>query len=179
MDQKEFQNMINKAPGLPEKSNAAFIYRNVWNSYMVKKSEYNFFVFSCPAIIPFNIALHTWIVIVYPGWKMTRWELGHFKNKKTPSLWYIHKDYLAPRKWIEKYFWKTNKHFESSLLYHCSGNSKSLAYKMISRVEKHIEKYPLKHEYRLVWHNSNYFTQRVLKHFPEMRFKLPWNAIWK
>ncbi len=146
---------------------------------IIKKSDYNFFVFSCPAIIPFNLALHTWIVIVYPSWETVRRDLGYYKNKKNPSLGYIFKNYLPAWKWIEKYFWKTKKRSKSTLLYHCSGKKDSLAYKICSRIEKNIEQYPYKDEYRLVWHNSNYFIQRVIKHFPEMKFTLPRRAIGK
>lgn len=147
--------------------------------HMIQDTDYHFFVLSCPAIIPFNLALHTRIVVVHPGGKTVRWELGHFKNKEDSSLWYIHKDFLSPRQWISKYFWPTKKHFESKLLYHCSGNWDSIPYKMVSSLDEIIQKYPYKQQYRLVWHNSNFFTQWILNHFPEMKFTLPRNAIGK
>lgn len=146
---------------------------------MIKNNDYHFFVFSCPAIVPFNVALHTWIVVIHPNGKITRRELGHFKNPKDSSLWYIHKDLLFPWQWISKFFWETTQHWNSSLLYHCSGNLNSIPYKMVSSLEEIIQKYPYKQEYRLVWHNSNFFTQWVLNHYPEMNFTLPRNAVGK
>ena len=146
---------------------------------MIQDTDYHFFVFSSSAVIPFHFALHTWIVVRYSNGEIVRWELGHFKNKKNPALGYLHKDFLLPWEWINKYVRKTNKRFQSSLLYHCSGNSNSLSYKIISFVENHVEKYPYKHHYRLVWHNSNYFTQYLLNQFPEITCKLPRNAIGK
>lgn len=147
--------------------------------HMIQEDDYHFFVFSCPAVIPFQLARHTRIVMKSPNGDVVRWDLCYTKNKKHPSLGYLHKNVLPAWKWIHKYFWETNKHFESSLLYHCSGNWDSLSYKINSFIEEHVEAYPYKKEYRLVWHNSNYFTQWILNHFPEMKFALPRNAIGK
>ncbi|MEI7562488.1 MAG: hypothetical protein WCJ39_01890 [bacterium] len=65
---------------------------------MIKKPDYHFFVFSSPAIVPFNIALHTWVVVVYPHGEITRRELAHFKNIKEPKLAYLFKNSLEPWK---------------------------------------------------------------------------------
>lgn len=146
---------------------------------MIDDGTYHFFVFSCPAIIPFNIALHTRIVIVHPNGEIVRRELGYFKDKKNPSRGYIHKNFLPPRKGIPKYFWKTNKYFPSTLLYHSCGDMKSSTYTIVSSLETYIQKYPYKQHYRLVWHNSNYFTQWILTCFPEIKFSLPRNAVGK
>lgn len=154
MNQKEFQNII-------------------------QDTDYHFFVFSCPAIVPFHLAIHTWIVIKYPNWKIARRDLCHFKNQEDPSLGYLHKNFLPAWKGLSKYFWESNAYHKSTLLYHCSGNWMSLSYKIISFIEEYGEAYPHKWEYRLVWHNSNYFTQWIVKHFPEMKFALPRNAIGK
>ena len=62
---------------------------------IIKKSDYHFFVFSCPACIPFQMAVHTWIVVVSPE-GITRRDLGHFKNKRNPAFGYLHKDFLLP-----------------------------------------------------------------------------------
>lgn len=147
--------------------------------HMIQDTDYHFFVFSSPAVLPFHFALHTWIVVKYPNGEVVRWDLCHFKNKEKTSLVYLHKNRLAPWRWIRKFFWKTDKHFESSLLYHCSGNWDSLSYKIISFIENHIEEYPYKHHYRVVWHNSNHFTQWILNKFPEVNCILPRNAIGK
>jgi len=145
---------------------------------MIQDTDYHFFVFSSPIISPFHFALHTWIVITYPDGKVVRWDFCHFKNISNPSLIYLQKNWLHPWEWIHRYFWGT-KRFPSSLLYHCSGNWDSLSYKIISFIEHYIENYPYKHHYRLVWHNSNFFTQWILNHFPEINCKLPRNAIGK
>lgn len=142
---------------------------------MIQQDDYHFFVFSCPAITPLNFALHTRIVVVSP-WKIDRRELGHFRNS---SLKYLHKNLLQPRWWINKYLWKTHSRFESRLLYHCSGKSDSLAYKIVSRISNNVENYPYRNEYRLVWHNSNFFTQWILDQLPEINYKLPRNALGK
>lgn len=89
---------------------------------MVQNTDYQFFVFSCPAIVPFYLALHTWIVIKYPNGEIHRRELCHFKNQENPTLGYLHKNILPAWKGISRYFWKSKKYNESTLLYHCSGN---------------------------------------------------------
>lgn len=154
MDQQEFQNII-------------------------KDNDYHFFIFSCPAVVPFHFIIHTWIVVKYPDWRVIRWELRHFKNKKNPALGYLHKDFLPAWKGISKYFWESKKYHESTLLYHCSGNWNALSNKVVSFMEDIEKQYPYKSAYRLVWHNSNYFTQWVVNHFPEINFRLPWNALGK
>lgn len=146
---------------------------------MIQDTDYHFFVFSCPAIVPFHFALHTWVVLVYPDGKIIRWDLCHFKNKKNPSLGYLHENFLPAWKGISKYFWRNKEYYESNLLYHCSGNWDSLSYKIVSFMEDIDDQYPYKGAYRLVWHNSNYFTQWILHQFPEIKFELPRNAVGK
>lgn len=64
---------------------------------MIQDTDYHFFIFSCPAIVPFHFALHTWIVITYPDGKIVRWDFCHFKNKTNSSLDYLQKNRLQPR----------------------------------------------------------------------------------
>lgn len=63
---------------------------------IINNKDYHFFVFSCPAKIPFNLAMHTWIVVRYPDGEMMRRELAHFKNIKEPKLGYLFKNSLKP-----------------------------------------------------------------------------------
>lgn len=90
--------------------------------HIIQDTEYHFFIFSCPAVIPFHLACHTWIVIKSPHGDAVRWDLCYTKNKKYPSLGYLHKNVLPAWKGIHKYFWETSEHFQSSLRYHCAGN---------------------------------------------------------
>jgi hypothetical protein len=144
-----------------------------------KDWEYHFFMFYCKVLFPFSFAKHFRIVTVDKG-IVTRIEVRHFKNDKNPDLWYIHINLLKPWAWLEKFLRKTNKHRKPNFAYHISWPKNSLAYKAVTFVNDNYLKYPHIYDYNFfVWPNCNTFIQRILNHIPEVKFKLPRNAIGK
>lgn len=141
--------------------------------------KYHFFIFYSSAIFPLNFSKHFRIVTVNKQTTHRR-EIGHFKNKNNPKLWYLHIDFLNPIIWLKKFLWKTNKHRESHLAYHETWKENSLAHKAVSFVENSPHKYPYINKYILFpWPNSNTYLQRILNNFPQIKFKLPRNAFGK
>jgi hypothetical protein len=61
---------------------------------IIKNGDYHFFIFSCPAVVPFHLARHTRIVIKSPNEDAVRWDLCYIKNKKHSALGYLHKNVL-------------------------------------------------------------------------------------
>lgn len=146
---------------------------------LIEKPGYHFFIFSCPAKIPVNYFVHTRIVTKAPTWNINRREITHFKNKKHPSMGYLHQNFLDPWQGITKYLRTTKNHFESRLVFHISGKKWSTAQKIIEFTNKEIPKYPYKKNYRRIRRNSNTFIQRIINNFPEIDIKLPKRAIGK
>jgi hypothetical protein len=147
---------------------------------LIDKGKYNFFIFCCPAIFPFCFAKHQRIVTT-DKWDTHRWEIGYFKDKKTPSLWYLHKDFFRPRQWINRFFRNTKRLHEGEMLYHITWNEWSSAEKVVRFMEECVEKnYPRKNRYLVFpWPNSNTFIQRVINNNPEIKITLPANAFGK
>ena len=46
---------------------------------LIKKDKYQVLIFTCPVPIPFNFAIHPWIICNEKG-KVTRYEVVHFKK---------------------------------------------------------------------------------------------------
>jgi hypothetical protein len=146
---------------------------------LIEKPGYHFFIFSCPAKIPVNYFVHTRIVTKDHEGNIVRRELGHFKNKKHPSMGYIHQNFLDPWQGITKYLRTTKTHFKSRLIFHINGEKGSTTQKIVESINKKITYYPYKNNYRRIRRNSNTFTQRVINNFPQIDTKLPKRAIGK
>lgn len=141
--------------------------------------EYHFFIFYCRALFPFNFAKHFWVVTI-DSWEVNRREVAHFKNRKKSDLWYMHINLVKPWHWLKKFLRKTDKHRKPYLAYHISWSKGSLAYNIVSFIKNNYIRYPHISNYNFfVWPNCNTFIQWILKHFPEIKFKLPRNAIGK
>ena len=143
----------------------------------IDDDKYHFFVLASPAKIPFHFTKHTWIVIKDENGKVERRDLAHFKNKTDPDLQHIQKNFLPPRKWLDKYFWESSKYFPSHILYHAVGEKHSPAYEAAKFVQEHITEYPDKDKYYLIRKNSNSFVKWVLRNIPSIHYTLPRNII--
>ena len=165
---------------------------------LVKKNKYQIFLFSCPAPIPINFAIHCWFVTNYKG-KVKRWDLldsthlartqketyheDFLKGKKVKILskrsGCVYQDILPPTPGVNKYYWKPRPLSKGSLKKVIEGDDKSLAYKMISFIEKNAFKYKYKDTYNSLGPNSNTFIQWIIDKFLESGFELGWRAIGK
>jgi len=141
-------------------------------SKLIKKNKYQIFIFTCPANIPVNFAIHPWIVTNEKG-KLTRFDVCHFKNKDENYLHIDHYSYLQgievfPN--IGKWYWK------GELFYKAQGD---FAKKMITFIKKSKDNYPYLKKYSLFGPNSNTYVKWVLDHFPSIKKELPWNGVGK
>ena len=143
-----------------------------------KNDIYQIHFFTCPAHKPFHFAVHPWVVTVHDG-KVTRWEVIHKKIEGKERYGYVYKNFYPPTQGIRKRpgskeFWKAKR------IASLSGGKGSLAEKMYTFIEEKSPHYPHREQYRLFpGPNSNTYIAWVLKHFPEAKVQLPWNAFGK
>jgi hypothetical protein len=143
---------------------------------LLKKGRYQIFILSSPMWFPISFAVHTWIVVSDPNNKIIRYDTGIFMQE--PGLKHI--NVLPPCAGIIR-LPKTQKfgRFNSRIIYYLEGKNKSLAYKLFNFLKNNFDKYTIKTYKMYPGPNSNTFPQWVLNHFPEIKFKLPWNAFGK
>ena len=145
---------------------------------LIKKDQYQIFIFSSPVPLPFSIAAHSWIVINIKG-NLKRWEILFWPNQCKTSWEHLHLNVKLPWEgWEVLPFLKLN--FSSKLIGKIEGKKGSLAEKMTSWIDKNAKIYP----YSVKYHafpgpNSNTFIQWILNKFPESGLKLQWNAFGK
>lgn len=144
-----------------------------------KDWKYHFFILYSCAIFPVNFSKHFRIVTINK-WIIHRREIWHFKNRKNPELYYFHRDLSKPTTWLQKFLRRSDKHRKAYLAYHKSWGEKSLIHKIVSFIENSYSSYPYSKKYILFpWPNSNTYIQRILNHFPQIKFQLPRNAFGK
>jgi len=139
---------------------------------LIKKDKYQVFIFTCPANIPFNFVIHTWIVCNKKG-KLTRYEVRHAKNKKNTVL---HLNLFPIFKGIEVFLISNKWYWKGRLLGKIEGD---LAKDIIAFVKKSETDYPYLDKHVLLGPNCNTYVQWILDSFPNLKIKLPWNAIGK
>ncbi len=147
-------------------------------SELINKNKYQVFLFSSPVPIPFNFAVHTWFVINLKG-KINRWEFGRFKGSPHKNGIGILKNFFEPTEGMNKFFWKRNPRFNSKLIGFIEGKDNSITKQLAIFIEEYANSYPLKTEYSVLGPNSNSFMQWILDKFPDVKLKLPFNAIGK
>lgn len=146
----------------------------------ISTGTYHFFIFHSPLSLPlWLIGRHTRIVTVDHG-TVTRRDI--FRKKAIGTTWnyrwHLHRNYYAPREWLEVFFWKDFLHRKWKIDYHLYGEEESLAAQVVHFIEKNIIDYPQRDSYKSVpWPNSNSITQRILDNFPEIWYKLSRRAI--
>lgn len=146
---------------------------------LIKKDLYQVFLFSCPAPIPINIALHYWFVVNNKG-KLSRWDVFTKPNQNKTSWSHLHKQTSHLSEGMEKLMFKYDERSKSTLRGQLSGGKESIAEKMVKFIEKSPEKYPYCKKYRAVpGPNSNSYIQWIINKFPKSKFKLFWRAIGK
>lgn len=150
-------------------------------SKMLKSEGYQIFLFSCPAIIPFNIFFsHSWFVCVRNK-KVSRWEVLFHRNKKNKIIGrHLHLNSLDPFVgagmtpfFFDKLLWKPK------LIKCIEGGENSLANKMCDFIENSSNNYKHKDKYWAIGPNCNTYINWVLNEFPEFDIKLSIRFIGK
>lgn len=145
---------------------------------LIKKDKYQVFLFSCPAVVPFQIGLHHWFVINRKG-QISRWEILKRKNVFKTSFGHLCLNVLSPTKGT-KVLPPFKKFWNSKLEGFIEGDRNSLAKKMTDFIETSSKSYPYKNRYNLFYGpNSNTFIQWIISRFPRSGFKLSWRAVGK
>ena len=145
---------------------------------LLKPDEYQVFLFTCRATLPFSFGRHPWLVVNEKG-KISRWEVFWRPQNDWPERWgHIHKNFYSPTEGISKYFfsekylWKKG----TKLLGHVEGD---MAQNMIKFIETSPKTYPYSNRYSLKGPNSGTYIQWILERFPESKLRLPWNSFGK
>jgi len=146
----------------------------------IEKGKWMFFIYSSPLPFPVNFLLHTWFVTVNPNGEQNRYEIHMYKNRKQKDCGYLYKNNDEPHVWMHKYFWKKNPKYRGDIILKLSWDGWSLAQKITTFIEDNIDTYVFKNTYRNIpWPNCNTLIQRIVDAFPEIKIRLPWNAIGK
>lgn len=138
---------------------------------LLNLSDYQVFLFCCPANIPCNIAMHPWFICNEKG-KISRWEVL-FKGENKNHLF---QNAFSPFEGIDMLPFSKRFCWKAKLAGQTKGD---LAKRMIDFIKASPENYPHSHKYSLLGPNSNTYIQWILDHFPEFKTKLPWNAFGK
>lgn len=140
---------------------------------LINNDLYQIFLFTCPATIPFQFAVHPWFVCNKQG-KITRYEIKSFKDKSNNT--HLHINHRPPYKGVETIPYNDKYLWASALIGIAEGDSKSYIPDMIDFIENTPHTYPYLHQYKIIGPNSNTYIQWVLDHFPQTTIKLPINA---
>ena len=140
---------------------------------LINPHKYQVFILCCPANIPFNFAVHPWLVCNEKG-KISRWEVL-FRANKDKSWSHLHLNHFPPFSGVEIFPFSERWLWQGRLLSKVEGK---LAKRMINFIKRSKENYPHKY-YSLGGTNSNTYVQWILNHFTEVTTKLPWNAFGK
>jgi len=132
------------------------------------------FIFSCPANMPLNFAAHLWFICNEKG-TVSRWEVLFGKNQDE-SWGHLHCDQYLPFEGIEIFPFTKKWHWRGNMLATVEGET---AKKIMDFIKASKENYPLLKSYSIIGNNSNTYVRWVLKHFPETKVQLPWNAFGK
>ncbi len=129
---------------------------------------------SSRAFFPFNFAAHPWFVVNRLG-KISRYEVLHFKN----SHGFLYLDKYPPFQCLGFTPFHAQSQRSGKLLRSMSGDSGSLAEKMVDFIERSRQSYKYIGRYSFTGPNSNTYVQWILNEFPSFGAKLYWNAFGK
>ena len=145
---------------------------------MIKEDRFQVFLCASPAHVPFNFAVHPWLVVNRKG-KVSRWELTWEKGASAHSWGHLQRDFLPPFQGIGVLPFFHNWSWKGRIIGTTEGGEGSLAHQMADFIERSPETYPHSGKYSLFGPNSNTYAEWVLKKFPDFPAKLPWNAFGK
>ena len=147
---------------------------------LIQPDEYQVFLMTSPASVPFNFARHLWFVVNKKG-SISRWEvLWKPEPHHAKTVWgHLTRDTLPPFQGLrvfhlsDQYFWR------SSLFKIIEGDETSVAAQMAEYIEQSPQTYPYKERYSFSGPNSNTYVKWVIDRFPKLGIHLPWNAFGK
>jgi len=143
---------------------------------LINKDKLQVFVFKSKANFPFIFAIHPWLVINKKG-EISRWEVAYSKKFKTGENWgYLYKNLFSPFQGLNIFTFISKPIYNSKLIGMTEGD---LAIQVIDLIENMPTDYPYANRYNLLGPNSNTFVNYVINKFPDLKFKLPWNAFGK
>lgn len=140
---------------------------------LIKPDQYQVFLFTCPAQLPFGFARHPWLVVNRKG-SVSRWEVFWQPQKEWKARWgHLHKDFYEPTQGIAKYFFSEKYLWKGRSQGYVEGD---VARRMADLIEASPEAYPYCDRYSLKGPNSNTYVEWILAQFPESNLRLPWNS---
>jgi hypothetical protein len=147
---------------------------------LIDKSKYQVFVLSSPSHVPLCFARHTWFVVNKMG-TLDRYEVFHKKgaqssNPKYANSGYMYKNYFPPFQGIEMFFHDETRFWNARLECELEGEQ-DLIKKVIEAIENSFNNYPYTNKYNLLGPNSNSYPMWILNKFPEIKVRLPNNAV--
>jgi hypothetical protein len=146
---------------------------------LLKTGLYQVFIFSSPLPVPFNFAVHTWVVTNKNG-ITNRWEVWQTKNAGPIAWGHVHKNLFSLFTGMNIFYLFTKKRFKSTLIHSIEGDENSPAFELIKFIENESPKYLFKDNYRYVpGPNSNTYVQWVINQMNTTGNLLPWNAFGK
>ncbi len=127
---------------------------------------------SSPASIPFAFSPHFWFVINRDG-VLSRWEVLWEKRRTNP--WgHLYKNDFPPFEGMGVFLPFRKPSWKGEVYSIVEGEP---AIRLAECIEKTPETYPYCNNYVVWGPNSTTYIDWVLKAFPELKIKLPWNAI--
>jgi len=144
-------------------------------AYLIKNDQYQVFLFSSLATIPFCFVRHPWFVVNRKG-VLSRWEIFWEPRRSQTSWGHLHKDFYPPEQGIEMFFVSSKYFWPGRLDSFIEGGEDSLAHQMADMIENSPEAYPRWNIYSLLGPNSVTYGQWPLDRFPESGMRLPWNS---
>ncbi len=150
--------------------------------HLIDKNKYQVFIFSSPSPIPLCFARHTWFVVNKMG-ALDRYEIFHKKDAKSPNPactnnGYLYKNYFAPFQGIEMFFYDEQRFWDAHFECELKGDQ-DLIKSIVATIEDSFATYPYTNKYNLLGPNSNSYPIWILNKFPEIKVRLPYNAIGK
>jgi len=145
---------------------------------IVKDDGNQVFLLSCPACLPFSLAVHQWFVVNKSG-QLFRWEVGFQKSEINPLGTHLYRDRMEPFDGIEIFPYFLSLRWNAKLVAVWEDDDYSTATKMIDFIESSPTTYPYRSTYFLTGPNSNSYVQWILSNFENINFTLPIRAIGK
>lgn len=145
---------------------------------LIKKDSYQVFLMSCPCTHPIAFAQHPWFVTNKKG-TISRWEVHHKKGLSETS-WghvYLNTYYYSPFQGVAKYPFSNAFGTKPKLLGLIEDDEALIAQRFIKVIESSPNLYLYRDFYNIAGPNSNTYFKWILKQFPEISLKLPWNYI--
>ena len=140
---------------------------------LIDRNKYQVFVLMSHAAL--FLSKHPWVVINKKG-EIHRYEIRHYLNGNKTHL---HVDAQPPFQGMPL-IWPIQKFFlNPKLLKMIEGDENSRAKELVDFIEKSRENYPYLKNYAFLGANCATYVAWILRNFPEIKVKLPWNTVGK